>query len=42
MRAVDTVNGQLSVDLIVKVEGEDKILARIRRTARTTSAELFC
>ena len=31
-RAIDTVNGQLSVDLIVKVEGEDRLLRNCNST----------
>ena len=32
MRAVDTTNGQLSTDLIAKVEGEDGLRASIHLT----------
>ena len=42
MRAIETTNGQLTVDLIVKVEGEDKLLTSIfgpHTGVRTDSTE---
>ena len=37
MRAIDTANGQLSVDLIVKVEGADRLLTSDHRTWKCNS-----